>query len=146
MLSAMWSANLHPSFFQKCKEDLLMNHVKSVKLESGKVIPNKVNLDGTDLLCRSFRYENRYGEIPTLTVELFSLADLNSEALTEISFVPENVSQAVKIFCHELNTNGKMYDALFRCIKDSLAEYHGDISDIDNLVSSIIVSVGKLEI
>ena len=118
-----------------------MNKISPVRSKAGKIIPNKLNIDGTEVLCRAFRYENRYGEIPVLTLEVSCLADIDGEALTQIHFTPESVHDAISMLRHELKINGNLYEWLADRIRYALEEGSCDISDSEDLVNAIIDSI-----
>ena len=75
-----------------------------VRNDSGTTIPTKVSINGLDVRCRSIDYHADIESVPTCTVELAALGDIEvNHADIRFSFTPHTVTDAVKILRHELS-------------------------------------------
>lgn len=94
-----------------------------VRNDSGKIIPTKVSINGLDVRCRSVHYYADTEMIPTCTVELLTLGDIEvNHADILFRFTPDTVEDAVKILRHELLKHGELYDSFVASIESSVKD------------------------
>lgn len=104
----------------KIKDDAVNFKVRN---DSGTTIPTKVSINGIDVRCRSIDYHADIESVPTCTVELLTLGDIEvNHADILFRFTPDTVENAIKILRHELMVRGDLYDSFAASIESSVRE------------------------
>lgn len=94
-----------------------------VRNDSGTAIPTKVSINGLNVRCRAIDYHADIESVPTCTVELVALGDIEvNHAAIRFSFTPHTITDAVKILRHELSQDTYLRKGFLESIKSALKD------------------------
>ena len=83
-------------------------------LIDGKTIPRVKSVD----------FHVAVDEVPTFSLELMAEQDIQMEALAQISFTSQSITDAVSVLRHELLQHGEIYHGFKASLKSALERYN----------------------
>ena len=90
------------------------NWVGTKCLIDGKTIPRVKSVD----------FHVAVDEVPTFSLELMAEPDIQMEALAQISFTSQSITDAVSVLRHELLQHGEIYHGFKASLKSALIAYN----------------------
>lgn len=63
-------------------------------------------------------------EVPTFSLELMAEPDIQMEALAQISFTSQSITDAISVLRHELLQHGEIYHGFKASLKSALERYN----------------------
>ena len=96
------------------------------------VNPEPYNWAGTKCLIdgktiprvRSVDFHVAVDEVPTFSLELMAEPDIQMEALAQISFTSQSITDAISVLRHELLQHGEIYHGFKASLKSALERYN----------------------
>ena len=82
-------------------------------LIDGKTIPRVKSVD----------FHVAVDEVPTFSLELMAEPDIQMEALAQISFTSQSITDAISVLRHELLQHGEIYQGFKSSLKSALEIY-----------------------
>lgn len=82
-------------------------------LIDGKTIPRVKSVD----------FHVAVDEVPTFSLELMAEPDIQMEALAQISFTSQSITDAVSVLRHELLQHGEIYHGFKASLKTAIEKY-----------------------
>lgn len=83
-------------------------------LIDGKTIPRVKSVD----------FHVAVDEVPTFSLELMAEPDIQMEALAQISFTSQSITDAISVLRHELLQHGEIYHGFKASLKSALERYN----------------------
>lgn len=83
-------------------------------LIDGKTIPRVKSVD----------FHVTVDEVPTFSLELMAEPDIQMEALAQISFTSQSITDAISVLRHELLQHGEIYHGFKASLKSALERYN----------------------
>lgn len=83
-------------------------------LIDGKTIPRVKSVD----------FHVAVDEVPTFSLELMAEPDIQMEALAQISFTSQSITDAILVLRHELLQHGEIYNGFKSSLKSALESYN----------------------
>ena len=83
-------------------------------LIDGKTIPRVKSVD----------FHVSVDEVPTFSLELMAEPDIQMEALAQISFTSQSITDAISVLRHELLQHGEIYHGFKASLKSALEHYN----------------------
>ena len=83
-------------------------------LIDGKTIPRVKTVD----------FHVAVDEVPTFSLELMAEPDIQMEALAQISFTSQSITDAISVLRHELLQHGEIYHGFKASLKSALERYN----------------------
>lgn len=83
-------------------------------LIDGKTIPRVKSVD----------FHVAVDEVPTFSLELMAKPDIQMEALAQISFTSQSITDAISVLRHELLQHGEIYHGFKASLKSALERYN----------------------
>lgn len=83
-------------------------------LIDGKMIPRVKSVD----------FHVAVDEVPTFSLELMAEPDIQMEALAQISFTSQSITDAISVLRHELLQHGEIYHGFKASLKSALERYN----------------------
>lgn len=83
-------------------------------LIDGKTIPRVKSVD----------FHVAVDEVPTVSLELMAEPDIQMEALAQISFTSQSITDAISVLRHELLQHGEIYHGFKASLKSALERYN----------------------
>lgn len=83
-------------------------------LIDGKTIPRVKSVD----------FHVAVDEVPTFSLELMAEPDIQMEALAQISFISQSITDAISVLRHELLQHGEIYYGFKASLKSALIAYN----------------------
>lgn len=90
------------------------NWVGTKCLIDGKTIPRVKSVD----------FHVAVDEVPTFSLELMAEPDIQMEALAQISFTSQSITDAISVLRHELLQHGEIYHGFKASLKSALERYN----------------------
>lgn len=96
------------------------------------VNPEPYNWAGTKCLIdgrtiprvKSVDFHVAVDEVPTFSLELMAEPDIQMEALAQISFTSQSITDAISVLRHELLQHGEIYHGFKASLKSALERYN----------------------
>lgn len=83
-------------------------------LIDGKTIPRVKSVD----------FHVAVDEVPTFSLELMAEPDIQMEAMAQISFTSQSITDAISVLRHELLQHGEIYHGFKASLKSALERYN----------------------
>ena len=90
------------------------NWAETKCLIDGKTIPRVKSVD----------FHVAVDEVPTFSLELMAEPDIQMEALAQISFTSQSITDAISVLRHELLQHGEIYHGFKASLKSALERYN----------------------
>lgn len=102
---------------------MMINRLR-VYNENGRVIPTNVEINGRPIRCRSLKYECAADSVPSIELELNTLADIDVANIGQawISISPKNLAEANEIIRFELSKRDDYYKGNLLTIESALMD------------------------
>lgn len=85
----------------------------------------KLHIDGKEIpYVRSVNFHSAVDEIPVVEFELMAESDIQMEALAQISFTSQSITDAISVLRHELIQHGEIYQGFKASLKSALERYN----------------------
>lgn len=85
----------------------------------------KLHIDGKEIpYVRSVNFHSAVDEIPVVEFELMAESDIKMEALAQISFTSQSITDAISVLRHELIQHGEIYQGFKASLKSALIAYN----------------------
>lgn len=121
----------------------ILHKLKVNALESNAAY-HQILLDGVPVHCRGFDLHMEVGEIPSATLEVVSMPEVNELADVRIAYHPASVSEAHAIMRGAILSDPELREAWLSTITDAITEYvEGPDEDviIDVLAEKVLTSI-----
>lgn len=102
---------------------MMINRLR-VYNENGRIIPTNVEINGRPIRCRSLKYECAPDSVPSIELELNTLADIDVANIGQawISISPKNLTEANEIIRFELSKRDDYYKGNLLTIESALMD------------------------
>lgn len=82
-------------------------------------------IDGNKIpRVKSVDFHVAVDEVPTFSLELMAEPDIQMEALAQISFTSQSITDAISVLRHELLQHGEIYHGFKASLKSALEHYN----------------------
>lgn len=99
--------------------------VKIVNPEPYNWAGTKCLIDGKTIpRVKSVDFHVAVDEVPTFSLELMAEPDIQMEALAQISFTSQSITDAISVLRHELLQHGEIYHGFKASLKSALERYN----------------------
>ena len=99
--------------------------VRIVKPEPYNWAGTKCLIDGKTIpRVKSVDFHVAVDEVPTFSLELMAEPDIQMEALAQISFTSQSITDAISVLRHELLQHGEIYHGFKASLKSALERYN----------------------